>query len=113
MPGSAQPRNTPIWCATPTGQPPAGRTVADLSALYLKEQFEVQLKPRPQQRVHGLLRNHILPGFFSDRCSLMIMTAIKKLLCHSDIETTALLDWHPTRPLLRLALKSSSPLGST
>ena len=112
MPGSAPPRNTPIWCATPRGQPPAGRTVTDLAALYLEEQFEVRPKSRSQQRVHGLLWNRILPGLIRDRCSPMTMAAIKKLRGHTDIETTSLLDWHPSSPLPRLAPKSSSSLGS-
>ena len=73
--------------------------MADMAALYLKEQFEVLLRPKPQQRGHNLLRNHILPGFISFRCSPMILAPIKKLLGHRDLETTALVDWQPARSL--------------
>ena len=39
-----------------------GPTVADLAERYLEEHAAVRLKPRTQQRVRGMLDNHILPA---------------------------------------------------
>ena len=44
MPRVATTKKYALRCEAPRGQPPAGPTIADLKALYLKDHFNVGLK---------------------------------------------------------------------